>query len=236
MGDVVPYTFQFGVIANYRDELLSGLLLTIELSVTSIVLGTVIGTLLASLRSMYGGWVGRVIKFYVEVVRNTPFLVQLFIIFFGLPALGLRVDATVAALVGMTLNLAAYSAEIIRAGIDAVHKSQIEAGQSLGLTPFQIYRHIIIAPAIAKVYPSLCSQFVLMTLASSVCSAISTEELSAVTAQIESTSYRSFEVYVVATLIYLALSVVLRGVFALIGWLAFRRRPTLAPATAIEGA
>ncbi len=230
------YQFQFGVIANYRDELLSGLLLTIQLSVSSIVLGLALGIMLASVRAMYGGLIGRVIKLYVEVVRNTPFLVQLFIIFFGLPVLGVRVDATAAALIGMTINLGAYTTEIIRAGIDAVHRSQVEAGQSLGMTTYQIYRHIIIPPAIAKVYPALCSQFILMTLASSVCSAISAEELSSVTAQIESQSYRSFEVYVIATLIYLALSMVLRGIFALVGWYLFKRRPKLKLAPAVEGA
>ena len=148
---------------------------------------------------------------YVEVIRNTPFLVQLFIIYFGLPSLGLRVGAMTAALIGMTLNLAAYSTEIIRAGIESIHKSQIEAGKSLGLTQYQVYRHVIILPAIAKVYPALCSQFVLMMLASSVCSAISTPELAAAAAFSQSQSYRSFEIYIAVTLIYLALALCLQG-------------------------
>ncbi|WP_374817548.1 amino acid ABC transporter permease, partial [Brucella grignonensis] len=154
----MSYTFQFGVIAQYQDALLAGIWLTIKLSVMSIVLGCAGGVLFASLRSMNSGIIRFLVDAYVEIIRNTPFLVQLFIIYFGLPAVGFRVGAEVAALIGMTINLTAYSTEIIRSGIEAVHKSQIEAGEALGFTRLQIYRHVIILPALAKVYPALCSQ------------------------------------------------------------------------------
>ncbi len=228
----MSYTFQFGVIAQYTDEILAGIWLTIMLSVASIVMGSLLGIVLASLRSMHRGVIRLLVDAYVEVIRNTPFLVQLFIVYFGLPGFGVRVSATTAALIGMTINLAAYSTEIIRAGIEAIHKSQIEAGESLGFTRFQIYRHVIIVPAIAKVYPALCSQFVLMMLASSICSAISTKELAASAAFVESQSFRSFEVYIVVTLIYLALALTLRAVLALIGWGLFGRRAAR-PAAAV---
>ena len=220
----MSYTFQFGALAPYQNEILAGIWLTIKLSVVSIVLGALAGTVLASLRSTFGRPVRILVDTYVEIIRNTPFLVQLFIVYFGLPGLGLRVGADTAALIGMTINLAAYSTEIIRAGIEAVHKSQIEAGEALGFTRFQIFRHVIIIPAVAKVYPSLCSQFVLMMLASSICSAISTRELAAVAAFVESQTYRSFEVYIVVTLIYLALALTLRAVLALLGMWLFGRR------------
>lgn len=220
----MSYTFQFAALAQYQGEFLSGLWLTVRLSVLSILFGSACGILLASLRSVGGRLVRLLVDTYVEVIRNTPFLVQLFIVYFGLPGLGLRVGADTAALIGMTINLAAYSTEIIRAGIEAVHKSQIEAGEALGFTPFQIYRHVIIVPAVAKVYPALCSQFVLMMLASSICSAISTHELAASAAFVESQTYRSFEVYIVVTLIYLALALALRAALALIGMWLFGRR------------
>ena len=220
----MSYTFQFGAIAQYTDEIVAGIWLTIMLSAASIVMGSLLGIVLASLRSMHGRAVRLMVDAYVEIIRNTPFLVQLFIIYFGLPGVGLRVSATTAALIGMTINLAAYSTEIIRAGIEAVHKSQIEAGEALGFTSLQIYRHVIIMPAIAKVYPALCSQFVLMMLASSICSAISTKELAASAAFVESQSFRSFEVYIVVTLIYLALALALRAILALVGWGLFGRR------------
>jgi polar amino acid transport system permease protein len=229
----MSYTFQFGVVAQYQDEILSGIWLTIKLSVLSIILGSAAGVMLASMRSIQGGTVRFLVDAYVEIIRNTPFLVQLFIVYFGLPGLGLRVGADTAALIGMTINLAAYSTEIIRAGIEAVHKSQIEAGEALGFTRFQIYRHVVIVPAIAKVYPALCSQFVLMMLASSICSAISTHELAASAAFVESQTYRSFEIYIVVTLIYLALALALRAGLALVGMWLFGRRVARRAMTAL---
>ena len=220
----MTYVFQFGVLSQYRDQLLAGLWLTIGLSTFSIVAGTTCGIILASGRNMGGRAVRMAVDVYVELIRNTPFLVQLFLIYFGLPAAGLRVGAVAAALIGMTMNLAAYSTEIIRSGIEAVHKSQIEAGEALGFTQLQVYRHVVILPAIKKVYPALCSQFVLMMLASSICSAISTNELTAAASFVQSQSYRSFEVYLAVTGIYLALALVLRGLLALLGLWLFGRR------------
>jgi polar amino acid transport system permease protein len=220
----VTYTFQFGVLAQYRDQLLAGLGLTVVLSLASIAAGTALGIALATLRSIAGRPVRVAVDAYVELIRNTPFLVQLFLIYFGLPAAGLRVGAVAAALIGMTVNLAAYSTEIIRSGIEAVHRSQIEAGEALGFTQLQVYRHVVILPAIRKVYPALCSQFVLMMLASSICSAISTTELTAEASFVQSQSYRSFEVYLAVTAIYLALALLLRGLLALLGLWLFGRR------------
>lgn len=198
--------------------------LTIQLSVTSIIAGAALGIGLATIRSASGRVVRALVDGYVELIRNTPFLIQLFIIYFGLPGIGLRVDAVTASLIGMTINLAAYSTEIIRAGIEAVPPAQIEAGEALGFTRVQIYRYVIILPAIKTVYPALCSQFVLMMLASSICSAISATELTAAASYVQSQSYRSFEVYIAITGVYLALALVLRGVLALVGLWLFGRR------------
>ena len=220
----MAYQFQFEPVLTHLDQLAEGALMTIELSAGAIFLGTAIGIATSAMRWVHGGRVRSCIDAYVEVVRNTPFLVQLFILFFGLPALHIRVTATEAALIGMVINLGAYSTEIIRAGIDSIHRSQIEAGASLGMTPLQIFRHIVIKPAIAKVYPALSSQFVLMMLASSVTSAISTQELSSIAAQIDSETYRSFEVYILVTLVYLGLALLFKGVLALLAKLLFARQ------------
>jgi polar amino acid transport system permease protein len=205
----------------------------VQLSLASIVLGTALGIVAASARQM-SGRPGRVlVDSYVEIIRNTPFLVQLFIIFFGLPAMGVRVGATTAALIAMTVNLGAYSTEIVRAGIESIHRSQLEAGEALGFTRLQVYRHVVLMPALAKVWPSLCSQFVLMMLASSVTSAISTGELAAAAALIESQTFRSFEIYIVVTLVYLALALGLRGLLAALGgWMFGRRVPRKTPVAA----
>ncbi|MFY0022158.1 ABC transporter permease subunit, partial [Acinetobacter baumannii] len=90
---------------------------------------------------------------YVEAIRNTPFLVQLFLVFFGLPGIGLRISAVSAGLIALTVNLGAYSAEIIRAGIDSVPRGQIEAAECLGLSVWRIRWHVMLQPAIERVYP-----------------------------------------------------------------------------------
>jgi len=163
---------------------------------------------------------------YVEFIRNTPFLVQLFIIYFSLPAIGIRLDAILAALIGMSLNFSGYATEILRSGIEAVPKSQIEAGHSLGLTRLQIYRHIVVFPALRTVYPALASQFVLLMLGSSIVSAISVEELTGIINTLQSTTFRAFEFYFVATALYLAMALATRSLLHAIYVLVFvRGRP-----------
>lgn len=218
------YQFQFDAVLAQAGLLADGVLMTAMLAAAAIVFGTAIGIACAAARSLGGNRIRVPINVYVEVVRNTPFLVQLFILYFGLPVVGIKISATGAALLGMIVNLGAYSAEILRAGIEAVHRSQIEAGLSLGMTRLQIFRHIILKPAVAKVYPALCSQFVLMMLASSVTSAISTQELSSMAAQVDAETFRSLEVYVVVTLIYLALALLFKAGLALAGHMLFTRR------------
>lgn len=213
----MEFQLQFASVLAQRDFLLSGIQLTVLLSGGAIVLGFLLAMILSAVQYL-GGRIARIgVEAYVELFRNTPFLVQLFIIFFGFPALGIRMTGVQAALLTMTLNLSAYSIEILRAGIDATHKSQIEAGASLAMTPLQIFRHVVLMPALAKVWPSLSSQFVLMLLASSIVSFISVLELSGAAAVIEQRTFRSFEVYIVVTLCYLALAVALKGILYLIG-------------------
>jgi polar amino acid transport system permease protein len=142
---------QFEPVIAELDLILNGILLTIWLSAGAIILGSVLAILLVGFKCLAGRWAGALVDAYVEIMRNTPFLVQLFMIFFGLPLLGFRMAGTEAALLAMTLNLAAYSTEIIRAGVDSIHKSQIEAGLSLALTRLQVFRYIVLKPAFARV-------------------------------------------------------------------------------------
>lgn len=215
------FQFQFAPVFARSDVLLEGLLLTLQLSGIGILFGALLGILLAMLRGLSPPALRWPVDAYVELVRNTPFLVQLLIIFFGLPSVGVRLTAEQAALSAIILNLGAYSTEIVRAGIESVHRSQIEAGLSLAMTRWQVFRHVVIAPAIARVWPALSSQFVLMMLSTSVCSFISVQELSATAANVESDTFRSFEVYITVTLIYLGLALVMRGLLAVLGALMF---------------
>src|SRR5690606_27134403 len=158
---------------------------------------------------------------YVEVIRNTPFLVQIFFVFFGLPALGLRMDANEAALFALVINFGAYGTEIIRAGIESISRGQIEAGLALGLSKLQIFRDIILLPALRTVYPALTSQFIYLMLTSSVVSVISADDLAAAAADINSRTFASFEVYLVITVMYFLLSIAFSALFSAIGRRAF---------------
>ncbi len=214
---------QFEPVIAELDMILNGIMLTIGLSAGAIILGSALAILLVGFRSLAGRWAGVLVDAYVELMRNTPFLVQLFMIFFGLPLLGLRMSGITAALLAMTLNLAAYATEIIRAGVESIHKSQIEAGLSLALTRLQVFRYIVLTPAFARVWPALSSQFVLMMLASSICSFISVAELSGAAAIIEQRTFRSFETYIIVTCIYLVLALALKS---LLLWLGRRIFPS----------
>jgi polar amino acid transport system permease protein len=222
------FQFQFDPVFALWDLILAGVWLTVKLSAGAIVLGFAVAVLLAAVRAMGPRWSGRLVDAYVELLRNTPFLVQLFMIFFGLPELGIRLNGPQAALLAMTLNLSAYATEILRAGVDSIHHSQLEAGYALALTPRQVYQHVVLVPAVAKVWPALSSQFVLMMLASSVTSFISVQEISGTASVIESRSFRSIESYLVATGIYLALALALKLILWAIGRAVFPRVSGLA--------
>ncbi len=220
----MSYTFQFRDVFASWQFLLQGLATTLYLSTVTMLLGLAIGVGGAAAR-IYGGRVLRsFVATYVEVIRNTPLLVQLFIVFFGLPSLGLRLDAMTAALISLTINLGAYSVEIVRAGLEAIPRTQIEAGHSLGLSGFQVFRYVVILPALKLMFPALASQFVLLMLATSIASQISVPELFHAASIIQSRTFRDFEVFTVIAVLYLALALTLRGAFAMIYKLAFRQR------------
>lgn len=216
------YTFQFGVVADHWQQLLMGAWLTIRLSAMAMVLGLVVGIAGAYAKTSRILPLRWLVNVYVEVIRNTPFLVQLFIIYFSLPGLGIRLDANEAALLAMVINLGAYAVEIMRAGIEAIPRGQFEAAKALALTRFQAFRYVILVPAIAVVFPALASQFIILMLASSLVSAISAVELTAVTNTLQSITFRSFEFYFAATAIYLAMALGFRFVLAAIYRLNFQ--------------
>ncbi|HEY8383456.1 MAG TPA: amino acid ABC transporter permease [Microvirga sp.] len=218
------YTFQFSGVWDRLDLLFAGAWATIQLSALSMLIGLGVGVVCARVLTHGPKPLRLVVRAYVETIRNTPLLVQLFLIFFGLPSLGVRLTADAAALITLSVNLGAYSTEIVRAGLDAVHRSQIEAGEALAMTPFQVFRYVVLPPALEKVYPALASQFVLTMLASSIVSAISAEELTSAANLIQSQTFRSFEVYIVVGIAYLLLAFLFRGLFLLLGLAAFPRR------------
>lgn len=217
----MDYSFHFTDVWIARDELLDGAWLTIRLSAISMVLSLTVAVFGAFARSSGPKWLQGVVAAYVEFIRNTPFLVQVFVIFFGLPAFGIRLDANTGALIAMVLNGSAYTIEIVRAGIEAISHGQVEAAYALGLHRLQAFRKIVLPQALRAVFAPLCSQFILLMLNSSIVSVISADELTAAAQDIQSRTFRSFEVYIVTIGIYLVLSVGFSVVFGMLNRLCF---------------
>jgi polar amino acid transport system permease protein len=196
----------FGIVIVRWADLLQGVGLTLVLSATGIVLALLIGVTGVAMQRSHRRALQIPVRIFVEVIRNTPFLVQIFFLFFALPLLGVRLSPFVTAIVALAINGGAYSIEIIRGGVESIPRGQIEAGAALGLSPTQIFRDIILIPALRAIYPALTSQFILLTLTSAVCSSISANELTHIAQRIESETFRSFEVYFTITGLYLLIS------------------------------
>lgn len=207
------YQFQFEAILKSWPLLLQGTLKTIQLSLSAMVIGLLIAIVCSWGKSHGGRWPRMAIDAYIEIIRNTPFLVQLFFFFFALPTLGLQMSASTAALVTMFVNLGAFATEILRAGIEAIPKGQVEAGMALNLKRYQVFLHVVLRPALKTIFPALSSQFILLMLTSSIVSAISADDLASVAANIQSETFRSFEIYITVTIIYFALSLMFMGLF-----------------------
>ncbi|MFT3735381.1 MAG: amino acid ABC transporter permease [Rhodocyclaceae bacterium] len=222
----MAYQFDFLAVWEYREQLATGALHTLGLTAVGATLGVGLGVLGAVSRAWKLKPFDKIFGAYVEAIRNTPFLVQLFFIFFGLPALGVKLDEWTAAIIAMVVNLGAYSTEIIRAGIQAVPRGQIEAASSLAMTRRQVFFHVVLRPALQKVWPALSSQVVIVMLGSSVCSQISAEELTFAANFIQSRNFRAFETYITVAIMYFLLSFFVRWLLNQFGTRFVARRVT----------
>jgi polar amino acid transport system permease protein len=220
----VTYQFDFGWLLPYMPVLLKGIGITLQLILVGAVLGVALGTACAWVRALGPVWLKPVVAGYVELIRNTPFLIQLFFIFFGLPSLGLQMSELTAANLAMIVNLGAYSCEIVRAGIQATPRGQFEAGASLAMTPFETFWHVVLIPALQRIWPALSSQIVIVMLGSAVVSQIAAEDLTFAANFIQSRNFRAFETYFVSTLIYLVLAILLRQALSGLGWVLFPKK------------
>ena len=200
----------FGAVLAEWPQLLRGAAFTLGLTAVSAVLGVGLGVACGWARAWGPSWLRAAVGVYVELIRNTPFIVQLFFIFFGLPSLGVKLNPESASVIAMVVNLGAYAAEIARAGIEGTPRGQIEAARSLAMTEAQVFLRVVLPPALARVWPAMTSQIVIVMLGSAVCGQIAAQELSYYANLIQSRNFRAFESFIVATAIYLALSVLLR--------------------------
>ena len=210
-------TFDFLAVLSQWPMLLKGVAWTLGLTFISAVIGVAVGVACAWSRTYGGVGLRAVVGTYVELIRNTPFIVQLFFVFFGLPAMGVKLSPETASIIAMVVNLGAYAAEIIRAGIEATPRGQIEAALSLALNRMQIFIRVVLPPALRKVWPALVSQIIIVMLGSAVCGQISVEELSYAANLIQSRNFRAFESFIIATGIYLLLSIAVRHLLNWVG-------------------
>ncbi|ERI15430.1 hypothetical protein O206_19350 [Ochrobactrum sp. EGD-AQ16] len=219
----MAYEMDFAPVLARAPELVTGTINTIILSAEAIAIGLTIGLAVALLRFDGPRWGRKIGAVYVEAFRNTPLLVQLFLIYFGLPYTGIKLDANQAAIFAVSLNLGAYSAEIFRAGLIAIPKTQIQAGRALGLSQFQVMRYVVLVPALRIIYPALTGQLTLTLLGTSIVSAVSAKELTMAAGTIESQTFRSLETFLIVAAIYICITFFFRFIYMLFGLWLFRR-------------
>lgn len=210
-------SLDFASVLQDWPLLLKGVGTTIGLTAVSATVGLALGVGCAWGRLHGGRALRTVAGAYVELIRNTPFIVQLFFIFYGLPGIGVKLPAEAASVLAMVINLGAYSAEIVRAGIANTPRGQIEAARSLAMSEVQVFTRVVLPPAFKRVWPALVSQIVIVMLGSAVCGQISTAELQYSVNLISSRNFRYFESYLIGTALYLALAVALRRLLAWAG-------------------
>lgn len=199
----------YSIVLMKWPQLLKGALLTIQVSALSLLLGTIIGVVFAFFRISSWKLLKGISGFYIWIIRGTPLIVQLFILYFGLPQLGIKLNGMTAGILGLGLNTGAYVTEIIRSGIQSVDPGQMEAALSLGMSYPKAMRRII-GPQVIKITTApLLNQFIISLKNSSLVSLVTITELMRSGEQLIYTTFRSFEVYTVVALIYLVICSVL---------------------------
>lgn len=212
----MDYSFDFSVVWQNMGALLAGAWLTLKISVLAIAFGLIIGIVGAMFRTSGNKLLNGLALAYVEIIRNTPYLIQLLFIFFGLPNLGIKLSAEQAAILSLAVNFGAYSTEIVRAGVESIAKGQVEAGLAIGFKKLAVFRYIVLPPALANIYSSLVGQVILAVLFTSVVSQIAAEDLTYAGDFLNSRTFRSFEIYFTIALIYLALVWLIKAISFLI--------------------
>ena len=200
------YVFHFQSIWNNTGLFLSGTLVTLQLAGLAMLFGTVLGILGAVARNSHWRIARGFSAAAVEVIRNTPLLVQLYLWYFGLGVLGVDVPPYWSVVIALGVNNGGYLTEIIRAGIEAIKIQQIKAGVSLGMSGFQVFRYIIIMPALGIVFPAVSNQFVISILMSALAMIIGVKDLTYQAVYLQAHTFRSIETYIVVIVLYIILS------------------------------
>ena len=216
------YTFQFGVAFESLPFLLKASVLTVELSFLAFWGGALIGLAGAAAKTFCGPVASRIAQGYVVFFTNTPALLQIYVLYYGLPEVGILLPSFTCVLLGLTLNAGAYLTEVQRAGFLSVRQTEIEAAETLGMTRFQQIRYVII-PHIAKtIYPPLSNMFLILILGSSMAAVFSVDELTGTAINISTETYRWLEMFTLVAGVYIVLTFIASLMLAFIGWKVFR--------------
>ncbi len=209
---MTAYSFEWRAVWRGLPYLLQGAGLTILISAVAMVLAAALGLVLAALTQLRSPLARPLVRAYVEVFRNTPLLIQIFIVYFGLPQLGFRLSPFLSGLSALVLYAAAYNAEIFRAGLEAVPHGQHEAARSIGLSELQAMRWVIVSQAVRIALPALGNNLVSLVKNSSLVSTIGMVELMFVANDISFNNFRTFEIYGAAAVLYVVLVLALSRV------------------------
>jgi polar amino acid transport system permease protein len=220
----VSYTLQFGQVTPYLWYLAGGAFLALQIAAVAFVAGWAIGLAGASVLE-YGPRPARIlVRAYVVFFLNTPLLVQIFFLYFALPDWGILLGSQQAVMIGMALNAGAYLTEIQRAGFRSLRRAEIEAAETLGFSRLQTIRHVIL-PHICKVlYPPLSNQYIILTMSTSIAAIFGVEELTGRAYNINAQTFRALEVFSIAAVYYVVLTLIASAVLYAIGRKVFRIR------------
>ncbi len=199
-------SLDFSAISPYLHMLITGAKVTLQASLLAVFFGSVFGTLVGALRVVPIAPVRSIAAAYIYIIRGTPLLIQLFLIYFGLPSLGLNLPAFAAGIIGLSINSSGYVGEIVRGGIEAVPRGQWEASKVLGLSYLKTMRFIILPQAIRNMLPAIGNEFVTLIKESSLLSTLAITELTMVGQQVRSVTYASFETFIMVGVIYLVMT------------------------------
>ena len=206
----------FSVLLPYLHMFWKGVVVTIQASALGVLFGSALGIFIGAFRVMPFKPLRWLMATYISVLRGTPLMIQLFLIYFGLPALGINLEAFTAGIIGIGINSSGYVGEIVRGGIEGVAQGQWEASKMLGLSYWQTMKIIILPQAIRHMLPAIGNEFVTLIKESSLLSVLAISDLTMVGQQVRSVTYASFETFIFVALVYLFLTSVTSGALQLL--------------------
>ncbi|WP_242443111.1 amino acid ABC transporter permease [Pseudomonas sp. LFM046] len=221
---MLNYNFQWNPVLKSMPDLLDGLLMTVELTLISFLLGIVISFLLAWAKQSGVKGVRCIASSWIEIARNTPCLFQIYMAYFGLGAFGIDVDSYAAVLGAIAFNTAGYMAEIVRGGLRGIDPRQRRAAAALGMNRWQTFRHIILPQLVPLIAPATSNQLIWSLLNTSLGMVVGLQELTGATYAAQSLTFRSFEFFIVAAVAYYVLVKAVLLVTNLSSWMLFRKR------------